>query len=88
MTKKNVQNVSLKSHTLKSSMGIFPIGNGWILAYENPYGFSGEIIKEHYDKTDDDIADMLYSIKENCLNHFNSKHNNYNIIIKKVKVKE
>jgi len=72
---------------LKSDMGLFPIDTGWILVYPNPED-EGNIIQEHYDRTDNGIIDLLYAIKENCLHHYNSKHNEFNIGIKRVKVKK
>jgi len=74
-------------HKLKSLVGLFPVDNAWILVYPSPNNPDG-IIKEHYDKTDQGIIELLYAIKENCLYHFNSKHNIYNIIIEKKKVKK
>jgi hypothetical protein len=71
---------------LKSDMGLFPIDTGWILVYPDPT--TGEIAQEHYDKTDHGIINLLYTVKEACLGHYNSKHNTHNIIIKRVKVKE
>jgi hypothetical protein len=72
---------------LKSEMGLFPIDTGWILEYPDPND-DLKTIKEHYEETDQGVIELLYAIMENCLHRFNSKHNNYNIIIKRVKVKK
>jgi hypothetical protein len=72
---------------LKSTMGLFPIDTGWILVYPDPND-SEHIIQEAYTRDDDDIVNILYTIKESCLQHYNSKHNEYNIAIDKRKVKK
>jgi hypothetical protein len=84
MTKKKVP---LMSHTLKSKMGLFRVDDGWILIYPHPDG-SGRQVQEVYTHDDESIVNILYTIKENCLYHYNSKHNEYNILIERKKVKK
>jgi hypothetical protein len=72
---------------VKSTMGLFPLDDAWILIYPNPED-EEHIIREHYDRTDQGIIELLYAIKESCLHHYNSKHNEENIVIKIVKVKK
>ena len=83
MTKKNIP---LKPHILKSKMGLFAVDDAWLLVYIDPY--NNRQAQESFDRTDESIIDLLYTIKENCLGHCNSKHNDYNIEIKRVKVKK
>jgi hypothetical protein len=70
---------------LTSLLGLFSVDNGWIAIYPHPS--EDATIKEFYPNTEDGIVDLLFAIKENCLYHYNSKHNIYNIIIEKRKVK-
>lgn len=72
--------------TINSLLGLYQVDNGWIIIYPNPNDET--MVKEFFPNTEDGIVDLLYCVKENCLYHYNSKHNNYNIDIKKVKVKK
>jgi hypothetical protein len=72
---------------LNSVLGLYPIDNGWILVYPDPND-PEHIVQEAYTNDNDDIVNILYTIKEDCLHHYNSKHNIYNIVIKRVKVKK
>jgi hypothetical protein len=72
--------------TISSNIGLFRLDDAWILCYPDPN--SERIISEHFDMTDRGIIELLYSLKENCLGHYNGKHNDHNIIIKRVKVKK
>ncbi len=75
------------THKLKSLVGLFPVDNAFILVYPNPND-PDDLVQESYPNTDDGIIDLIYTFKENCLWHYNSKHNIYNIIIEKKKVKK
>jgi hypothetical protein len=71
---------------LNSLLGLYSVDNGWIIIYPSPNDETP--VKEFYPSTEDGIVDLLYCIKENCLYHYNSKHNIYNVDIKKVKGKK
>lgn len=71
---------------LNSLLGLYQVDNGWIIIYPNPNDET--MVKEFFPNTEDGIVDLLYCVKENCLYHYNSKHNIYHIIIDKKKVKK
>jgi hypothetical protein len=83
MTKKKVP---LKPHILKSKMGLFRVDDAWLLVYPHPL-YSHQL-QETFSDDDNGIVELLWTIKDNIMGHYNSKHNEYNIIIKRVKVKK
>ncbi len=83
MTKKNIP---LKPHVLKSKMGLFSVDGAWLLVYPNSW--DGRQVQEPFSKEDDGIIELLWTIKEEILGNRYSKHNIYNIVIKRVKVKK
>jgi hypothetical protein len=70
-----------------SLIGLYSIGGHWVLLYP-----SQEEDKDYeeavFSGSDEGIIELLYEIKESGLGHFNGKHNDYNIIIKRQRVKK
>jgi len=66
-----------------SALGLYRFGDHWLLIYPHPdVSKSDEMCKEVYQKTTDDIIDLLYDILNNVLTW---DDNNYAIDITKVK---